>query len=117
MGAVTDFGQPVRLADGSFGLVVRIHDEQIGVQVPGEEEIRWIAKDSIDVRGDPQHAGPARCESKNGDAACETDAAFRVFWPGASPLDMCALCALRAQQVSAAMSFHLHIEPLYPRQL
>lgn len=40
------FNSPILLADGQMGLVIRIPqfsiDAEIGVQVPGEENIRWI---------------------------------------------------------------------------
>ena len=45
-----DFNQPVKTVDGKLGLFIRIKnsaaedegDSLIGVQVPGEENIRWI---------------------------------------------------------------------------
>lgn len=33
---------PIWLSDGAFGLVIRFGENEIGVQVPGEEEIRWV---------------------------------------------------------------------------
>lgn len=36
----------VRLADGHFGIVIRL-GAQVGVQVPGEEEIRWISPENL----------------------------------------------------------------------
>ena len=42
---------PVRLFDGRLGLLIRypIDDmTECGVQVPGEEDIRWIPYDSLD---------------------------------------------------------------------
>lgn len=33
---------PVRLADGAMGLLIRYGADEAGVQVPGEEDIRWI---------------------------------------------------------------------------
>lgn len=40
------FNDPILLADRKMGLVIRIprfsDNAQIGVQVPGEENIRWI---------------------------------------------------------------------------
>lgn len=41
---------PVLLKDGSFGVMIQIcrEDNTLGIQVPGEEEIRWVPADSID---------------------------------------------------------------------
>jgi hypothetical protein len=44
-------------------------------------------------------------------ATCHAVATHRVFWPGRDPLGMCEACARRAQRISAAMGFHLVIEP------
>jgi len=38
---------PIMLNDGKFGLCIRFASDSIGVQVPGEGEIRWIEKESI----------------------------------------------------------------------
>lgn len=38
---------PIRLSDGAFGLVIRFGDDEIGVQVPGEDEIRWVPLDEV----------------------------------------------------------------------
>lgn len=34
---------PILCVDGAFGMVIRWGDDEIGVQVPGEDNIRWIA--------------------------------------------------------------------------
>jgi hypothetical protein len=41
--------QPFLCADGKFGLVIRDAPDldEVGVQVPGEENIRWIKKMTI----------------------------------------------------------------------
>lgn len=39
--------EPIKTADGSLGLVIRFDDNEIGVQVPGEEEIRYIFIDRV----------------------------------------------------------------------
>lgn len=38
---------PIFLADGMFGLAIRLGQTDIGVQVPGEENIRWLPLASI----------------------------------------------------------------------
>ena len=53
---------PVRLADGALGTAMRIESEldpvrlfsaeTIGVQVPGEEEMRWVSRDDLERVGD-----------------------------------------------------------------
>ena len=39
-------GAPVLLADGNFGMVIRVptanHPDEVGIQVPGEDDIRWL---------------------------------------------------------------------------
>lgn len=44
---------PVRLADGRFGLfLISANAEgECGIQVPGEEEHRWIPPDRLRVEG------------------------------------------------------------------
>ena len=43
---------PVKLADGKFGLLIRGDEQEVGIQVPGEEQIRWIPLASIEIVGD-----------------------------------------------------------------
>ncbi|MEH1808456.1 hypothetical protein [Nostoc sp.] len=43
---------PVKLADGRFGLLIRGDEQEVGIQVPGEEQIRWIPLASIELVGD-----------------------------------------------------------------
>ncbi|MHC5779983.1 hypothetical protein [Nostoc sp.] len=43
---------PVLLADGKFGLLIRGDEHSCGIQVPGEEQIRWIPLASIEITGD-----------------------------------------------------------------
>lgn len=38
---------PIILADGQFGIVIRWHEGKVGVQVPGEEDIRWLKVETI----------------------------------------------------------------------
>lgn len=42
---------PIRTADNKFGTVIRFDDDQIGVQVPNEEDIRWIPIDKVGIVG------------------------------------------------------------------
>lgn len=44
---------PIRLVNGQFGLVIRWSEpNEIGVQVPGEDNIRWLKVDTIfDIGG------------------------------------------------------------------
>lgn len=37
-----EFNAPIKLSDRKLGLVIRIARDEIGVQVPGEEAIRWL---------------------------------------------------------------------------
>lgn len=47
-----------------------------------------------------------KCEQQG----CDSDAAARVFWPGAKPLNCCALCTIKAQHVGQAMGRYIHAE-------
>lgn len=38
---------PIFLADGRFGLAIQLGKTDIGIQVPGEEDIRWLPLASI----------------------------------------------------------------------
>lgn len=38
---------PIFLADGRFGLAIQLGQTDIGVQVPGEENIRWLSLSAI----------------------------------------------------------------------
>lgn len=40
-------GLPIQLADGIFGLLLRTGNSEAGVDVPGEEQFRWIAYERI----------------------------------------------------------------------
>ena len=40
---------PIRLSDGKFGIIIRTGEAETGVQVPGEEDIRWIALSTISI--------------------------------------------------------------------
>lgn len=42
-----DFNKPIKLVDGKMGLIIRITDYEIGVQVPSEEDIRWIPIENV----------------------------------------------------------------------
>ena len=39
-----DDGTPVKLKDGNFGMLIRFpaDGDKCGIQVPGEDDIRWI---------------------------------------------------------------------------
>lgn len=50
---------------------------------------------------------------KCGTRICESEAAYRVHWPG-QPICLCCPCALRATRIADAMSFPLTTEPLDP---
>lgn len=41
----------ILLLDGSFGLIIRWGDDEVGVQVPGEDGVRWLAAERIDFIG------------------------------------------------------------------
>ncbi|MEH2201197.1 hypothetical protein [Nostoc sp.] len=43
---------PIKLADGRFGLLIRGDEQEAGIQVPGEEQIRWMPLASIEIVGD-----------------------------------------------------------------
>jgi hypothetical protein len=43
---------PIRLSDGKFGIIIRTGEDEAGVQVPGEEDIRWLALPTIGIVGD-----------------------------------------------------------------
>jgi len=38
---------PVRCKDGRLGLLIRCLETEAGVQVPGEDTIRWIGLESL----------------------------------------------------------------------
>ena len=52
------------------------------------------------------------CSQIKGTSACSNPAAFRMFWPGTAPKPICAECAEKAQRISGAMGFYLHLEPV-----
>ncbi|MEH1777134.1 hypothetical protein [Nostoc sp.] len=43
---------PIKLVDGRFGLLIRGDEHSCGIQVPGEEQIRWIPLASIELVSD-----------------------------------------------------------------
>lgn len=51
-----------------------------------------------------------KCSQEN----CTDDASARVFWPGREPNYSCAIHALKAQQVGAAIGCYIHAEVLTP---
>lgn len=52
MERLTELGQaPILLLDGSYGLIIRWVDDEVGVQVPGEDGIRWLGAERIDFIG------------------------------------------------------------------
>ena len=51
-------------------------------------------------------------EPECGTKTCEAKGVNHVFWPGREPLPMCEPCTDRAKNISAAMGFYLHVEPL-----
>lgn len=49
---LTELGEsPILLLDGSFGLIIRWGDDEVGVQVPGEDDIRWLGAERVDFIG------------------------------------------------------------------
>jgi hypothetical protein len=42
---------PVICLDGAFGMVIQYGEDEIGVQVPGEDDIRWIAAERVNDLG------------------------------------------------------------------
>ena len=47
-------GQPVLMLDGKFGMIICVptrNDPSVGIQVPGEEDIRW--RELSKLVGDP----------------------------------------------------------------
>ncbi len=42
---------PIRTADNKFGTVIQFGDDDIGIQIPGEEDIRWIPIDRVTIVG------------------------------------------------------------------
>ena len=38
---------PIMLQDNVMGIVIRFCENEIGVQVPGEEEIRWLPLEHV----------------------------------------------------------------------
>ena len=58
------------------------------------------------------HDGIDTCSQIKGTSACSNPAAFRMFWPGTAPKPICAECAEKAQRISCAMGFYLHLEPV-----
>lgn len=53
-------------------------------------------------------------ELKCGQQTCNEPATCQLFWPSEPPLPSCDLCAKKAKNISAAMGFYLHIEPILP---
>jgi hypothetical protein len=51
-----------------------------------------------------------------GQQTCDESATHRVFWPGRDPINACLNCADKAKGISAAMGFHLVVEPLAERE-
>lgn len=52
MEEVEALGQvPILCVDGSFGIVIRYGEREVGVQVPGEDDIRWIDISCIEDLG------------------------------------------------------------------
>lgn len=55
---------PIRLKDGAFGLVIRWWPpDELGIQVPCEEDIRVVKVENIISRGDAYIERPAKPES------------------------------------------------------
>lgn len=42
---------PILCLDGSYGLVIQYGDDEVGLQVPGEDDIRWLGAERIDEIG------------------------------------------------------------------
>ena len=47
-----------------------------------------------------------------GQQSCKEQAVYRGFWPGRAPLPLCQSCKDKAESISEAMGFYLHVEPL-----
>jgi len=51
------YNKPIKTADGKLGLVILFRDgcgivsDKVGVQVPGEEDVRWIPIDRLNLGG------------------------------------------------------------------
>ena len=42
---------PIKTVDNKYGVVIRFGDDEVGVQVPGEDDIRWIPLSNITESG------------------------------------------------------------------
>lgn len=52
MERLLELGQaPILLLDGMYGLIIRWGDDEVGVQVPSEDGVRWLAAERIDFIG------------------------------------------------------------------
>lgn len=80
-----DKDNPILCADGMLGMLIifpNTNDPRLGIQVPDEEEIRWIAVDDVVVskKGAMRQKGAPMCPSSNGGPVLFTQALLALDW-------------------------------------